>query len=58
MVSPPSSAGRQTVSGFSLYTGLSSASHTFEMGWDTTTGTATSYGADGSRRLMGLELRR
>jgi hypothetical protein len=53
-VSPPSSAGRQTVSGFHLFTGLSAGSQTFDMGWATTGGTATSYGA--SRRILAREL--
>jgi hypothetical protein len=55
-VSPPSSAGRQTLSGFHLFTGLSAGSHTFDLGWATSTGTAPSYGS--SRRILALEVKK
>lgn len=44
------------VTGFHRFTGLSSTSHTFEMGLFSLAGTATSYGS--SRRMMATEVKK
>lgn len=49
----PDAVGRWVVNGHHRFSGLSAASHTFELGWGNTAGTATSYGS--TRKLRATE---